>query len=381
MLLKAHSSYLNASFMMNKMIVSNLAHRPLRSAISVVAIALEVTLILLIVGFSLGMLNGQRERQAGIGADAIVLPPGSSNLVGITGAPMPARIGDLIAKLPHVAVVSPVLIQISTGGGHLQNLYGIDLRSYENLHPFHYLAGGPFQQPDDVLVDDIFANGNHVKVGETLNLLNQTFRIVGIVAHGQGARVFFQLSKLQELNGAQGRVSAFYVKAEAPANADAVVQAIKSMHDMETYGVYSMREYLSMLTPDNIPMLSTFIRIVIGISVTIGVIVIFQAMYTAVMERTREIGILKSLGASKLYIIDAILRETTLLAFGGIAVGIVISFAASTAIRQRTTLPVDITSYWVLKAVVIAIVGALAGAIYPAFKAAQKDPIDALAYE
>src|SRR6266702_369778 len=87
MLLKAHSSYLNASFMMNKMIGSNLAHRPLRSAISVVAIALEVTLILLIVGFSLGMLNGQRERQAGIGADAIVLPPGSSNLVGITGPP------------------------------------------------------------------------------------------------------------------------------------------------------------------------------------------------------------------------------------------------------------------------------------------------------
>ena len=66
--------------MMNKMIVSNLAHRPVRSVISIAAIGLEVTLILLIVGFSLGMLNGQRERQAGIGADAIVLPPGSSNL-------------------------------------------------------------------------------------------------------------------------------------------------------------------------------------------------------------------------------------------------------------------------------------------------------------
>ena len=94
--------------MMNKMIVSNLAHRPVRSVISIAAIGLEVTLILLIVGFSLGMLNGQRERQAGIGADAIVLPPGSSNLVGITGAPMPAKIGDIIAKLPHVAAVAPV---------------------------------------------------------------------------------------------------------------------------------------------------------------------------------------------------------------------------------------------------------------------------------
>ncbi|HEY4053226.1 MAG TPA: FtsX-like permease family protein [Terriglobales bacterium] len=363
------------------MIVSNLTHRPVRSAITILAIAIEVTLILLIVGFSLGMLNGQRERQAGIGADAVVLPPGSSNLVGITGAPMPAKIGDLIAKLPHVTVVSPVLIQISTGGGHLQNLYGIDLGSYENLHPFHYLAGGPFQQPDDVLVDDIYANGNHVKVGGTLKLLNQTFRVAGIVAHGQGARVFFQLSKLQELNGAQGRVSAFYVKADTPANTDAVVQGIKSIQNMDTYGVYSMREYLSMLTPDNIPMLSTFIRIVIGISVTIGVIVIFQAMYAAVMERTREIGILKSLGASKLYIINGILRETTLLAIGGIIVGFLISFAAKVAIQKRTTLPVDISYEWIVRTILIAIIGALAGAVYPAFKAAQKDPIDALAYE
>src|SRR5438270_12423818 len=107
MLLKAHSSYLKASFMMNKMIVSNLAHRPLRSAISIVAIALEVTLILLIVGFSIGLLNDSRARQAGIGADVIVLPPGSSNFVGLTGAPAPIKIADILAKQPHVTVVSP----------------------------------------------------------------------------------------------------------------------------------------------------------------------------------------------------------------------------------------------------------------------------------
>ena len=64
--------------MMNRMIVGNLVHRPLRSLISVVAVALEVTLILLIVGLSLGMLQDTRTRTAGIGADVLVLPPGSS---------------------------------------------------------------------------------------------------------------------------------------------------------------------------------------------------------------------------------------------------------------------------------------------------------------
>jgi len=79
--------------MMNKMIVANLVYRPLRSLISIVAIGLEVTMILLIVGLSLGMLNDSRARQQGIGADVIVMPPGSSFIVGLTGAPMSIKVG------------------------------------------------------------------------------------------------------------------------------------------------------------------------------------------------------------------------------------------------------------------------------------------------
>ena len=73
--------------MMNRMIVGNLLHRPVRSLISIVAIALEVTLILLIVGLCYGMLNDSKNRTAGIGADVIVQPPGSTFLAGISGAP------------------------------------------------------------------------------------------------------------------------------------------------------------------------------------------------------------------------------------------------------------------------------------------------------
>ena len=74
---------------------------------------------------------------------------------------------------------------------------------------------------------------------------------------------------------------------------------------------------------------------VIVISVTIGFIVIFQAMYTAVMERTREIGILKSIGASKFYVVNVILRETLMLALGGIVLGILISLAAARRNRPQ----------------------------------------------
>src|SRR5581483_8001198 len=314
--------------MMNKMIVANLVHRPVRSLISIVAIALEVTLILLIVGLSTGILNDSRNRQVGVGADVMVQPPGSSFLTGVTGAPMSINVGDILAKLPHVKAVAPVIWQISTAG-NVEVIYGIDLKSFENLSgPFRYLQGGPFQGPYDALVDDFFASSQHIKVGQTIEILNNRFRVAGIVEHGKGARKFVPMATLQDLMGAQGKASIFYVKLDSPVYADAVVKEVKTVRGMERYAVRSMREYMSMMTPSNLPGFSSFINVVIGVSVVIGFIVIFQAMYTAVMERTREIGILKSMGASKLYIVNVILRETAVLAITGIVVGILVSLLA-----------------------------------------------------
>jgi putative ABC transport system permease protein len=368
--------------MMNRMIVGNLVHRPLRSLISVVAVALEVTLILLIVGLCLGMLRDNRTRNAGIGADVIVLPPGSSFISGLTGAPMPIKIRDLLATLPHVKGIAPVVTTIGAAGT-LEIISGIDLPTYEALSGgFRYLEGGPFREPYDVLVDDLFAKSKHAKVGDTIEILNNKFRISGIVERGKGARKFIPLSTLQDLIGAKDKATIFYLKLDDPANADAVVDEIKHVSGMERYMVNSMASYLAAMSTSNIPMLSTFINVVVGISMVIGFIVIFQAMYTAVMERTREIGILKSMGASKLYIVNVVLRETFLLALAGIVLGIVVSMVARAALAHKFPLmQVVVDRGWIFRATLIAIVGAIAGALYPAFKAAQKDPIDALAYE
>ncbi len=367
---------------MNRMIVANLVHRPIRSLISVVAIAVEVTLILVIVGLSIGMLNDAKERQAGIGADVIVQPPGSSFLAGITGAPVPVKVANVIRRLPHVAAVSPVVMQMNTAG-NVEVIYGIDLKSFEALGgPFRYLAGGPFTGPDTVLVDNYFADANHVTVGSTLNVLNHEVKVAGIVEQGRGARKFLPIETLQNWIGAQGKASAFYLKLDSPSNAGAVVNEIKSVSGMQSYKVRTMRDYLSLFTAGNLPGLKLFLKVVIGVAVVIGFIVIFQAMYTAIMERTREIGILKSLGASKFYIVNTVLRETVLLAIAGTIVGIGFSYAVSNAILARfPTLRVVIQSDWVGYAAIIAIIGAVLGSLYPAYMAAQKDPIDALAYE
>ncbi len=364
------------------MIVANLLHRPIRSIVSIVAVAVEVTLILVIVGLSLGMLNDARQRTAGIGADIIVQPPGSSFLTGISGAPVSIKVADVLRKLPHVREVSPVVWILSTTGT-VEVIYGVDLKSFEALGgPLHYLAGGPFTGPNQVIVDDYFAASDNVTAGDTIQILNHSFKIAGVVEHGRGARKFVPIATLQDLIGAEGKASVFYVKADNAADITTVAQEIHNVEGMQQYKVLSMREYLSMMTAGNLPGLQQFIQVVIGVALVIGFIVIFQAMYTAVVERTREIGILKSMGASKFYVVNVILRETVLLAIVGTIVGIGVSYLTRDAIRARyPTLPVEIQPPWILYATGIAMVGAVLGAVYPAYKAAQKDPIDALAYE
>jgi putative ABC transport system permease protein len=364
------------------MVVANLVHRPIRSLISVIAVAVEVVLILVVVGLMVGMLNDARARNRGIGADVIVQPPGSSVIGQISGAPVSIKVADVLRKLPHVAVVAPVVSQLNTSGA-VELIYGIDLKSYEALGgPFRFLAGGPFTGPNDVIIDDFIATSQHRQVGQSMTVLNHKFRICGVVEHGRGARKFLQITTMQQVIGAEGKASIFYLKTDAPQNAGEVVKEINAVPGMSEYPVRTIQDWLSMMTPENLPGFSTTVDVVIGVAVIIGFIVIFQAMYTAVMERTREIGILKSMGASKLYIVNVVLRETAVLAVVGILLGIGISLIAERALIQRfPTVRVEVSAHWVLNACLIAMIGALLGALYPAFKAAQKDPIDALAYE
>jgi putative ABC transport system permease protein len=367
---------------MNRLVIGNLLHRPLRSSISVLAVAIEVMMILSIVGIMVGMVQGNRTQTNGIGADLIVRPPNQTFLVGVSGAPAPAKIADVLRKLPHIAVASPAIQQMSTQTA-VETIWGIDYGSFNALRPFAFLAGGPFQGPNDVIVDDYFArSGKGYHVGDVIPILNHSFRICGIVEHGKGGRKFLPIKTLGALLGAENNATLFYVKADKPENEGIIKKEILATPGLAQYGVQTVQEVIAMLTPDHLPGFNLALHIVISIAVGVGFLVIFQAMYTAVLERTREIGILKSLGASRLYIVDLVLRETAFLAFVGIALGIGLAWILKAFMSARfPTQPFPVTIDWMVSATLIAFCGALLGASYPALKAAAKDPIEALAYE
>ncbi len=367
---------------MNRMVIGNLLHRPLRSAISVLAVAIEVIMILSIVAIMVGMIAGSRTQTSGIGADLIVRPPNESFLSGVSGAPVSAKIADVLRKLPHIAVVSPVIQQMTTSGT-VETIWGIDYPSFNALRPFTFLSGGPFQNPEDVIVDDVFARtdrGYHV--GDSITILNHKFRICGIVEHGKGGRKYLPIKTLGALLGSPNNASLFFIKSDDVKYQPLIKQEIVNTPGLSQYEVQTLQELLSQLTPEHLPGFNTGLHTVMGIAVVIGFIVIFQAMYTAVLERTREIGILKALGASQFYIVNVVLRETGLLAIVGIALGIGLTFVLKTALALHfPTLQFPVSAQWIVQAAVIAFGGALVGASYPAIKAARKDPIEALAYE
>src|SRR6202167_4565096 len=153
---------------MNRLVIGNLLHRPLRSAISILAVAIEVAMILSIVGILMGQIEGSRRQTSGIGADLIVRPPNESFLTGVSGAPVPAKVADILRQLPHVAVASPVIQHLSVGSA-VETIWGIDYASFNALRPFVFVSGGPFQGPGDVIIDDVFArSGKHSAVGDTI---------------------------------------------------------------------------------------------------------------------------------------------------------------------------------------------------------------------
>ncbi|MGA3095068.1 MAG: ABC transporter permease [Bryobacteraceae bacterium] len=364
--------------MTGKLVLENLKNRPIRSLLSVLLIGVPVTLILCLVGLSHGMLEDQSRRARGIGADIFIRPPGSS-VLQLTGS-MPQTFVDFFRKQPHVTLALGVVNQPVEG--LTVGITGIDLAAFQQMSGgLRFLSGGPFRRPDDVIIDEYYAKQKNVAVGDRLELVGHSWRVAGIFENGKLQRIVLPLDVLQDLTE-RGRVSQIYLKLDSPANAAAVIQELKSIKDLPDFKIYSVEEFVSLFA-NNLPGLKEFVWVVITIGVVIGFAVVCLSMYMAVLQRTREIGILKSLGGSKAFILRIILAEALIMGVGGTALGIVMSYGAWWLIK--TLVPASIQmiivyDWWPI-ALLITLVGTGLGSLYPGFTAAQSDPIEALAYE
>jgi putative ABC transport system permease protein len=349
----------------------------MRTALNVAAVALQVFLLLFMVGLTTGIVSEWGKRVEGIGADILVQAPNSSIFFAFSPAVMLEDVGKRLAKLAGVDEISPVLVLMNPQ--QMDVVYGIDYPTFNALSKgFLFRAGRPFEKEDEVLIDDIKAETKKLNVGDKLSMFGREFTITGIVAHGKGARSFIPLSAAQEIAGAEKRVSLFYVrsKGDTEATRESIVRIFPD------HRVRSMSEYLTLMNSSNLPQFQPFIRSFVVVGVVISFLVVLLSMHTMVLERTREIGILKALGSSRWGILRLLLGESLACAGVGIALGMAGAFAVKAVVMKAfPSLTIIIPDFWLYRAVLLAIAGATAGALIPAIRACRFDPVDALAYE
>ena len=367
--------------MINKLVIENLKDRWVRTLLAALVVGVQVMSILTLIGLSRGLLQDAATRARGSGAD-IFLKPDTQGTLSLSTGQLNQAFVPFIQKQPHVAQAVGVL---SANVKLITTLNGVDFPAFEKLSGgFRFLEGGPPKGPDDLIVDAAYARENNLHVGQTVVLLNHPWRLSGIVEGGVLGRLVVPLTTLQRLTGNANpaRVSEILVKLDNPALTNDEVKHFNDLLKGNLQAI-SVADFTAQFNINNIPALRAFIAVITVLAVVVGFLVVFLSMYTAVVERTREIGILKALGAKPLTILDILVRESVLLAIVGCLLGIGLSFAARGVISQimpASLIVVNTPDWWPI-AGVIALGGALLGAVYPGLKAARQDAIEALAYE
>src|SRR5688572_12721612 len=367
--------------MNTQIIMAGLKARPVRTAVGVLAVTLEVVLILLLVGLTNGGIADSGNRIASVGGEILFKDGDTSYVIGMNEAVLPIKpLSEALSKVEGIKVAAPVVAQTEVGGGFTM-IYGIDLPTFNAMSGgLTLISGKLFERIDEVVVDDRLAADRNLKVGDPLHVKNRDFTISGIVQNGKGARIFIPIEAAQEMTGSPGKATLFYIKLHDKSQTKQIIDRLKA--EFPGRDIVDQEEWLSLMFESNSALLGIVFRVIVFVGISIGVLVIFLSMYTTVTERTREIGILRAMGASKGFIVVLVLQESFVLCVAGTIVGIGASFLVMAILKSIfPTLSILITTGWVVRAAIFALLSGVVGSLYPAYKAASQDPIEALAYE
>jgi putative ABC transport system permease protein len=360
--------------------VANILQHKVRSLISIFAVSLGITLLLILVGMTNGSIKEVADRIQNVGADMIVQRAGATSFFSIKSGILPVGYQERIETIPGVKAVSPIVTWTTSFRKQLYVVYGIDPDQFSTIGgELKIVEGRGLEHHGEVIIDSRMAGATGLAVGDEIELLGTGFHIVGISKEGIGARIFVLMDELQTMLHQENRVSLFFVKCTGP---ETVKPAALAIEQNITGVKCQLLENFADEMARSMSGLREFIGAVTATTLIVSLLVILLAMYTTVLERTKEIGILKSLGASKAFIMRNIIFESTLLTVSGVLLGFVLTFIAAKYLRYSyPLLTIEITPYWILIGSILGIAGGFLGAMYPASIAVRQDPVKALSYE
>jgi putative ABC transport system permease protein len=369
---------------MANLAAANVMHRKTRTAVSILAVAMEVAMVMLLVGMANGTLNEIADRLQKVGADVLFQPPDASLILGATSAVMPTKYADLMKEqVPGVEEVTPVLNWLVSKIGdesRAVNLWAIDYPSFAAISGgFDMVQGHPLTGPDELVMDTVLARATGMKIGDRIPMMNRDFKLVGVSRAGAGGRIYARIQDVQEAIGTPGKASFFLIKGRRGVQAEDLARALEEK--FKGHKITPVAQ-VSKAMQDNAVGLKQFKQALTGMAVVISFLVVLLAMYTTIIERTREIGILRAIGASQSTVVRLVVAESFLICVAGVVVGMLLAVAGRWLLPLVfPTLSVTLTREWTMIAAALGLTGGLLGSLYPAVKAARLDPIHALNFE
>jgi putative ABC transport system permease protein len=366
---------------MLELVLANLRTRPFRTFISVVGVALGVVLVVLFTGLARGMSNDMVRRANNWKAEIVFTRPGAMDLMS-SNANVSTAYAQKLLEVQGVKEVVPVYRYITPsakGRWGIQQLDGVDWEPFAKMNDMRLVQGQPAIQNDEVIVDERQARDDKIAVGDTLQLFgDKNYRVTGVFSPPSGSRIKMSLSAMQDVMQEKNKCTYILVKVNDPADTDKVAARI---NEALPGNKINLTRDLVIDAEDRVPSLGIFLKVLVGLGVFVSTIFVLLSMYTTITERRKEIGILKSLGASKLFIVRVIEQEAIMIGLLGAVLGFAVSFVAAFIIQKRFELIFEFSWGWMVTAVLIAIAGSVIGALYPAWKASSIDPVLVLANE
>lgn len=366
---------------MLELVFANLRVRPFRTLISIIGVALGVVLVVLFTGLARGMTNDMARRASNWKAEIVFTRVGAMEMT-TSNASVSTTYAQKLVEIEGVAATVPVIRYVTPntkGRWGILQLDGVDWEPFASMNEMKIVEGRAPTAADEVVFDERQMREDERRVGDTIELFGgREYRIVGVFAPPSGSRIKMSLGAMQEALESPNKCTYILVKLADGADADAVAARI---NEQLPGNKINLTRDLVIDAQERVPALNTFLRALVGLGAFVSTIFVLLSMYTTITERRKEIGILKSLGASSSFIVRVIEGEAFLIGLLGVVLGLGVSFIASNAIGRGFELQFEFSRNWIVTAAGIAIGGSLIGALYPAWKASTIDPVEVMVNE
>lgn len=379
-----------------QLIIKNLTRRPARTALTLIALATAITAVVSLFAIANGFTRSFEDVYSAHGVDIVVSRQGSADRLSSS---IDQSFAEKIAGIPGVARTTPVMLE--TLSLEQEAIYGIPtmgvlpgswlLESYQfterNLsEPSVDVAGQTNLSSLDtptIMLGVHLAERLQKKVGQTLELFEQPYRITGVfqsTSTWENGSMILPLGQLQALTDRSGQATYINVILEQPKSAEKAQQALQAIQKLDKRLLpLTTSDYVE--TDTRMQIAQAMAWMTSAIALVIGTIGTLNTMLTSVMERTKEIGILRAIGWPRRRVVAMVLCESCGLAFIASLVGILLAYALtwilSKAPEARGLITPDISHQVILQGLVLAVLIGILGALFPAWRAARLLPTEA----